>query len=115
MSRYPTPPPDGRVPSSTEGAGARHRSRVRALGVGAVVAALVGVGVTFAVAAEPTAQELPAGSGAAGHHHDTSANRALPRPVVDYGHGPNDAEHAAAVHVGTAHAGAVDAAAGDTA
>ena len=95
MSRETSPPADRHTPRGAD-ALTRSRTHLRAVLVGTVVAGLVGVGVTFAVAAEPTAVGHPTGSGAAGHHHDTSAHVLPGATAARYDTGPTDAEHVAA-------------------
>ena len=111
MHRETSPPPDRHHTPHDTNAGSRSGSHLRALGVGAVVAALVAVGVTVAAAAEPTASHLPTGPGAAGHHQDTSAHAVPGATAARYDVGPTDAEHIAAAlrtagrHPASGHAG----------
>ena len=82
MSRIP-PTSSARRHRSLPGSRLRHRSHVRALGVGAVVAGLVGVGVTFAVAAEPSAGSSRPGRGRPGTTTPPRCTRALAPPPLD--------------------------------
>ena len=95
MSTFASPPPDRQVATPTQGPGRRHRSRLRAVVVVAVVAGLAGVGVTFAVASEPATTGRPAASAPSDRHEHRTAEHAPAATTAALDHGPADAEHRA--------------------